>query len=130
LAGDSLAAITGICHWTGGGIKKFVEILPPGIGAELSDMPTPPLVQLLGQAMAEGTEDQLTDLQAYETLHGGCAILATCKTKADAIRMIEELGADGHLASIVGKTTESKDNEVLINSKFKQGGTLTSKDLA
>jgi len=123
-----LVRIAGIAHITGGGVwGKFGEILPPGVGANLHSMPTPAEVLLEAQELSWHTEFRLTDHQAYGTLHGGCGMLLIVG-KEDAPRLIEEAECDGIKAQVVGETTASEESEIVIESRFREGVTLSSKD--
>ncbi|MDD5626576.1 MAG: AIR synthase-related protein [Patescibacteria group bacterium] len=127
--GKPLAKIYGIAHITGGGVwKKFGELLPEGVGANLDSMPEPAEVLRQGQELSWDLPDlRLTDRQAYGTLHGGCGMLIIC-AKNDAEKIIAEAKKDIIRAEVVGETTISPDREVIIHSRFKEGGILSSKD--
>lgn len=120
-----LAKIKGIAHITGGGLGKFKEILPSGIGADLYQMPKPPEVLLAGQELSQGTDFQLSDKQAHTTLHGGCGMLLVCSDKVSAEKVIREAARDKIRAQVIGKTIDSANNEVKINSQFKEGTIVT-----
>lgn len=129
VAQGRLADIIAIAHITGGGVwEKFSEILPEGIGANLSNMPEPAEVLLLGQALSKRLSPSryLSDYQAYGTLHGGCGLLMIVRSAKDAQVVIEEAGKDGIQGQIVGRTTEDKDGIITINSRFGEGGLLFS----
>lgn len=123
--------IAGIAHITGGGIwAKFGELLPEGVGAKLDKMPGPPEVLLEAQEISwDYPALKLTDLQAHGTLHGGCGALVVCETEEDAKRLVEEAAKDGIRASKIGQTIESDTNEILIQSRFREGRLLSSKEL-
>ncbi|MCK4592683.1 hypothetical protein KAT63_04600 [Candidatus Parcubacteria bacterium] len=124
--GEPSAEIAGIAHITGGGIKKLGEILPQGVGANLDSMPKPPKVLLQAQKMSRSIPSlRLTDSQAYTTFHGGCGMMIVAKTQEDANAIIEEAKKDGIDAQIIGKTTNSIEGIITIESQFEQGGTLT-----
>ncbi len=124
-AGSPLASIAGIAHITGGGVwEKLGEILPQGVGANLYSMPEPADVLLEGQKLSWNTKFHLSDWNAYSTLHGGCGALLICQP-SDEQKVIKEAKKDGIKASVVGETT--KDNEIIINSRFKERRTLSSK---
>ncbi len=89
-------------------------------------MPRPAKVLLEAQKLSWNTELRLTDWQAHGTLHGGCGMLVVAPTKRDAQRIIKEAQNDGIKAQIVGRTTESSEREVIIESRFKEGKTLSS----
>jgi len=120
---NPLADIRGIAHITGGGMGKFVEILPKGIGAWLNSMPDPPEVLLQGQKFSQGTEFELSDLQAHTTLHGGCGMVLVCADEKSADKVIKEAYKDGVNAKIIGKTDNS--GKVLIKSRFLSGETIS-----
>lgn len=123
----AMAEIRGIAHITGGGIwGKFREMLPKGVGAHLSSMPDPPHVLREGQEMSWKTEMVMFDWDAYEITHGGVGMVLACASKADAKTLIAEAHKDNIRAGIIGETTESKKNEVVIESKFREGRTLSS----
>jgi phosphoribosylaminoimidazole (AIR) synthetase len=119
-----LADIRGIAHITGGGMQKFVEILPKGIGAYLDSMPLPPDVLLQAQNLSCGTEFELSDLQAYTTLHGGCGMVLVCADLKSAHMVIKEAEKDGIKSSIIGMTTGETDS-VKIFSRFQENGIVT-----
>ena len=126
--GEPLARISGIAHITGGGIwSKFGEILPKSIGANLHSMPKPADVLLEAQELSWDTNIRLTDEQAYGTLHGGCGILIVAEKESDAERIIEEAKKDNIKAQVVGQTTKSADNKIVIHSRFREEKILSSK---
>ncbi|MCK5475943.1 MAG: hypothetical protein KAI71_05185 [Candidatus Pacebacteria bacterium] len=131
--GDPLAQIAGIAHITGGGVwGKFGEILPQGVGAYLYAMPNPPEVLLLAQEMSWDTELRITDKQAYGSFHGACGMMVVAKTVEDANIIIREAAKDGIRAQIIGETMREAFNtnkgQITIQSRFKEGGLLTSED--
>lgn len=127
--GDPLAKIAGIAHITGGGIwSKFAEILPQNVGAYLYSMPKPPEALLLAQEMSWNTKLRITDEQAYGTFHGGCGMLVVAQTKEDADIIIAEAKKDGIKAQIIGETTYSNEEIIVIESQFKEGKSLRSKN--
>jgi len=121
-----LANICGIAHITGGGVwGKFGELLPKGVGAILNLMPSPAEVMLEAQEMSWDTDIRLTDRMAYGNLHGACgALLVTDEDSAQTI--IREAAMDGIEADVVGKTTYSDKNELIIHSRFKEEKILSS----
>ena len=127
--GISLAEIAGIAHITGGGVwGKLGDILPEGVGANLNNMPPPAPVLLEGQEMSLDTKFELSDHQAYGTLHGGCGMLVIAKTTSDARTIIEKASEYGVSASVVGHTIASSENEIRILSRFRSGNWLSSLD--
>ncbi len=119
-----LAKIYGIAHITGGGIwGKFGEMLPEGVGAELTDMPEPCTLLREAQKLSWDTELRLTDRQAYGTFHGGCGMLIIT-SELGAAKIIREAKKDGIKAQIVGQTTKSNDREIYLKSRFKESGTI------
>jgi phosphoribosylformylglycinamidine cyclo-ligase len=125
--GTPMAEIAGIAHITGGGVwGKFGELLPEGVGANLHSMPVPADVLLEAQELSWDTDLRLTDYQAYGTLHGGCGMLLIVD-KESVSRLIKEAGRDGIKAQVVGETTVSEESEIVIQSRFKEGGVLSSK---
>ena len=125
--GKPLVKIAGIAHITGGGVwEKFKEILPEGVGARLDTMPKPAEVLLQAQEMSWDTDLCLTDYQAYGTLHGGCGMLIVVERLEDAFRLQAEAQKDEIQSRIVGHTTKSDENEIIIHSKFKEGKILSS----
>ena len=113
-------------HITGGGImKKFCEMLPAGVGAELGTMPEPPEVLKEAQDYSQGTPYRLSDWEAHRTLHGGCGMLLVT-TKRSVPAILERSKHWGIRAVEVGSTTKSPKSEVLINSRFLKGGTISS----
>jgi phosphoribosylformylglycinamidine cyclo-ligase len=128
---EPLINIAGIAHITGGGIwEKFGEILPEGVGAKLDRMPE--AAQILREAQElswDIPELRLTDLQAYGTFHGGCGMLIICETLRDAEWLIVEAERENIRASIVGETIISDDREIFIQSRFKEGRMLSSKEI-
>ena len=124
-----VAKVRGIAHITGGGLwEKFGELLPAGVGAHLYGMPKPAEVLLEAQEMAERTKNPLSDLDAYSTFHGGCGMLLVCaKEEADAvIRTARMYNVE---AQEVGEITEDLSQEILVQSRFRNGGELSSKML-
>lgn len=124
--GTPLAKLHGVAHITGGGIwSKLVEILPEGVGANLDSMPDPALVLLQAQQLASRTDSPMSDYECHGTFHGGCGLMIVCEDD-DIPRVFEEAQADGHDPYIIGRTTESADNEVLVQSRFLGGAFLSS----
>lgn len=122
-----LAQIVGIAHITGGGIwGKFKEILPEGVGANLITMPKPAKVLLQAQELSWDTKLRLTDYQAHGTLHGGCGMMVIVKNENDTNVIIQEALKDGIKACIVGHTTESLEQEIIIHSRFAERKVLSS----
>ncbi len=117
-----LAKISGIAHITGGGMAKFAEILPAGVGAYLNTMPRPPQVLLQAQELSWDTDLHLTDLQAHTTLHGGCGMVLVCANNKSAEKVIKEAQKDGIPARIIGFTNNSE--EVKIISRFREKKTV------
>ncbi len=124
---DPLAKIHGAAHITGGGVwKKFDELLPREVGADLSSMPEPPEVLLEGQRMSFGTPFSLSDYDAYGDLNGGVGMLVVVEP-GDEDTLISELQRDGHTASVVGKTIVHKADypgRIRIQSRFFEGKEL------
>lgn len=125
---DPLVKIHGIAHITGGGIwAKLSEILPSGVGANLDKMLKPADVLREAQDMSWDIPNlRLTDEQAHGTLHGGFGMLIVCESKDDANKLIEEAKKDGIIAAEIGETTSSEQNEILIQSRFREGRELSS----
>ncbi|MFH1172972.1 MAG: AIR synthase-related protein [bacterium] len=126
--------IAGIAHITGGGVwGKLGEILPQGIGASLINMPEPAAVLRLAQKLSYEVQGPdltpITDLDAYGDIHGGCGIIAILRTDDDIEKFIVENRKDGIGAQFIGRTTRSANNEILINSKFREGRVLSSEEL-
>lgn len=125
--GKPLAKIHGIAHITGGGIwDKFGGILPKGVGADLHNMPKPNDTLIFGQLLSLPTEHYLSDWEAHGTLNGGCDMLLVCEDERNANKLIAEAKKDRIEAQIIGKTTESPESIIRINSRFKEGGELRS----
>jgi len=124
------ANIVGIVNVTGGGVwGKLGDILPAGVGADLNKMPRPAKVLLDGQRYSIGMDDaELSDWQAYSTLHGGCGNLVICATYKDARIVIEAARQRGIPAKVVGSTMASRKSEIVITSRFlqKRGKRLSS----
>ena len=121
-----LAELHGVAHITGGGVwSKLVEILPEGVGAELDSMPVPASVLLEAQRLASKTDSPMSDFECYGTFHGGCGMMIVCKD-GDVERVLDEARKDGHASYVIGRTTESTDNEVTIKSRFLGGAQLSS----
>jgi len=120
VADAPIVKMAGIAHITGGGVwEKFGDILPEGVGAVLSDMPTPANILLEAKRISSQYDDlRLTDWQAYSTFHGGCGMLVVCETETDADRLIYEANISHYKADRVGVTTKSFVGEIMINSKF------------
>jgi len=124
--GEPPVKLHGVAHITGGGIwSKLVEILPEGVGAYLDSMPEPTSVLLEAQELASKTDNPMSDFECHGTFHGGCGLMIIC-AEADVERIVQKARADGHDPSVVGKTTESTDNEVTIQSRFHGGTHLSS----
>ncbi len=128
--GSPLAKIRKIAHITGGGLwGKFKEILPDGIGADLSHMPEPAQALLEAQDLSFRLSGNLriSDWAAYDIFHGGCSMLMIMDY-GDAGKVVSEAAKDGIDAYVVGETTSSPEREVMVNSKFleKRGKDLSS----
>lgn len=118
----------GVAHITGGGVwSKLVEILPKGVGANLDTMPEPAWILLEAQRLANQTDSPMTDYKCYETFHGGCGLMAICE-EGDVEYVLGEACRDGHDPYVIGRTTESDDNEVTVQSRFQAGAPLSSLD--
>ncbi len=116
--GTPLAMLHGVAHITGGGVwSKLGEILPEGVGAYLSSMPRPDPVLIQAQALASRTSSPLTGYQCHGTFHGGCGLMIVCEDR-DADRVLQEACNDGHDPYIVGRTIESENREISIDSRF------------
>ncbi|MCK5416585.1 hypothetical protein KAI92_04115 [Candidatus Parcubacteria bacterium] len=120
----------GIAHITGGGVwHKFGEILPKGVGAIFDNMLEPALVLKLAQEMSWNIPDlKLTDKQVYGTFHGGYGMMVICADNSNALTLTNLARRHEIYASYIGHTTESKENEIIIHSKFKEGKILSSLD--
>jgi len=53
-------------------------------------------------------------------------MMTVCATEKDADILTMEAGKDGVVAQIIGETTESPQNEIIIHSKFMEGKELSS----
>jgi phosphoribosylaminoimidazole (AIR) synthetase len=116
-----MADIKGIAHITGGGLGKFQELLPSGVGAHLDYMPFPADVLVEAQKMSQKYPDlALTDEDCYRTVHGGCGMLLVIDGRDDYMKVIEEARKDGIRAQRVGSTNDS--GELTVNSKFMRNG--------
>lgn len=123
LLDDPLARMAGVAHLTGGGVEKFKEILPVGVGAELHSMPRPASVLLDAQHFSHRFPDlAMNDKQCHTTFHGGCGEFVICESDADKNVVMAEAKADGIKAFHIGETVASDGNEVRIQSKFLEGG--------
>jgi phosphoribosylaminoimidazole (AIR) synthetase len=115
--GEPLADIKGIAHITGGGLGKFQELLPAGVGAHLDYMPLPAEVLLEAQKMSQKYPDlALTDEDCYRTIHGGCGMLLVVDGLNDCLKIIEEARKDGIRAQRVGFTNDS--GKLTVDSMF------------
>jgi len=127
--GEPIAKVAGIAHITGGGIwGKFKEILPQGVGAELNSMRRPAEVLLQAQELSWDTKLRLTDYQAYGMLHGGCGMMIIVENQNDAKTVIQEAFKDNIEGYIIGQTTKSPEQEIIIHSRFSEGKVLSSKN--
>ncbi len=119
---EPLARIVGNAHITGGGLEKFKEMLPEGIGAYLYNMPEPTEVLLEAQQLSFYYPDLLIDdKKAYTTFHGGCGWISVCPSYDDARTLTYEASKDGIIARIVGETIVEQNNALTIDSKFLEG---------
>lgn len=124
--GNPLAYLHGTAHITGGGIwSKLVEILPEGVGAILDTMPEPASVLSEAQKLTSRTDNPMTDFECYGTFHGGCGMMIIC-SESDTELVLSEAQADGHDPYIIGHTTASPENEVVVHSRFLSGTLLSS----
>ena len=125
---DALAKMAGIAHLTGGGVGKFKEMLPPGVGAEIDEMPEPAEVLKEAQKISfdfPELELSMTDKQCHTSFHGGCGAWIVCESASDGDIVIEQAKMDGVKASFIGETVASDDNTVNIQSRFLEGGLVT-----
>lgn len=121
-----LASIMGIYHITGGGVWKKLK-LPKGVGALLDNMMVPAEILLHIQKLSKKFPQLYrSDWKCHSTFHGGCGMMIICSTKEDALILIEEAKKDNVSAQIIGKTTESPENEIIIHSRFLEGKVLSS----
>ncbi len=126
LLGEPMVKIHGAAHITGGGVwGKLADILPPGVGVELPEMPEPPAVLLEAQKLSARLQNPLNDFRAYGDLHGGCGMFVICNPE-DADTVIAEVSRQGKVAKKVGVTTESENSEIRIKSRFMEGRWLSS----
>lgn len=129
-AGEPVGDIMGIAHITGGGFwERVKKLLPEGIGARCEKMPRPPKVLLQAQRYSWDLPDEnkhLSDWACHGVFHGGCAAVIACATLHGARAVIRELRRDGLPSGIIGQTTKSQKQEIVLNSKFLVGGTLSS----
>lgn len=115
---DPMVKIAGIAHITGGGLwKKLGEILPHGVGAKLDKMVTASAVLLMAEYLAKH-DDKITALDAYSIFHGGCGMMVICKTEKDAEELLKMSNKMSYQAKIIGITTRSKRNEILVRCGF------------
>lgn len=122
---DIPVEMMGVAHITGGGVVKFKEMLPPGVGAHLFNMPKPSEVLLQAQIISqEYPELKMSDRHAYTTFHGGCGMMVVCKDQNNAKKLIKLATEDGIKASIIGNTIKSNNNAVAVKSKFIEGSTV------
>lgn len=124
----AIATIAGIAHITGGGIwKKLGEILPPGVGALLNNMPKH-LFLIEIQALSQLFNHlKLGDFEMMKKFHGGCGMHVICETEQDADLLIDLAGQFDIKAQKIGKTIQSHTNEIIIHSRFLNGGRISSK---
>lgn len=123
----ALADVRGIAHITGGGVwEKLGDLLPQGVGAMLHKMPSPATVLREFQDLSWGTSHRLDDLHAYGTLHGGCGMHVVCANDHDAQVVIEQAENDQVQAQIIGRTTDSSDGLIIVNSRFREGVEVNS----
>ncbi|MEY2640735.1 MAG: hypothetical protein RL150_128 [Candidatus Parcubacteria bacterium] len=127
----SSSGVLGIAHITGGGVwKKFSEMLPDGVGADLDRMPAPPQVLLQAQQLAAEAGIPMTDHECYGTFHGGCGMLVVCKSDHTALAFMHRLKSLGLSDRVsvqqVGVTTASPEKEIRIQSRFAGGDELSS----
>ncbi len=123
---EPMANMVGIAHLTGGGVGKFKEMLPPGIGAEITNMPRPAEVLLEAQEISfDFPRLSMTDKQCHTTFHGGCGEWLICKTPEDCDVVLSEAKKDGIAAYVIGETVASDARNVNIRSRFLKGGTIT-----
>jgi len=126
MLGDPIVRLHGVAHITGGGIwGKLPEVLPEGVGADLFAMQKPAAVLLEAQQLASTTDKPMTDYECHGTFHGGYGAMIICD-QDDITQVCRECAADGHEPQYIGKTTESADSEITINSMFLGGDKLSS----
>ena len=124
----ALASIVGMFHITGGGIWEKLR-LPPGIGAELYNMPTSPEILFRMQDLSWYIPRlKMSDWRMHSTFNGGVGYISVLETRDDADIFLVECQKDGNDAQIIGETTESPEGEIAINSQFKEGRRLSSKN--
>lgn len=121
--------IHGAAHITGGGVwSKLTEILPEGVGAKLDTMPEPASVLREAQLLSRESGTPMSDFECYGTFHGGCGLMLICEEQ-EAEGVCKAARRDGHDPYIVGHTTASNENEVIIHSRFSDGNILSSLQL-
>jgi phosphoribosylaminoimidazole (AIR) synthetase len=122
----ALAKMLGIYHITGGGVWNKLK-LPKGVGALIDRMIAPAEILLYIQELSKRFPHLYrSDWKCHSTFHGGCGIMTVCATEEDADILVMESGKDGVVAQIIGETTESPQNEIIIHSKFMEGKELSS----
>lgn len=110
---DRPFTVHGVCHITGGGIQgNLCRILPNSIGANLSNLHTPPLpLQKLKEL------GQVSDTEAYHTWHSGTAMMLIVEPH-DAEQICQTLNqADASVrAKVVGTTNDT--GEIRFSSQY------------
>jgi phosphoribosylaminoimidazole (AIR) synthetase len=118
--------MAGIYHITGGGIWNKLK-LPKGVGALLDKMMKPAEILLRVQEMsARFSNLYRNDWKCHSTFHGGCGMIVICATDKDARSLVKEAADDNIVAQIIGRTTASLENEIIIYSRFQEGKILSS----
>lgn len=113
-------------HITGGGLLGRLKFTK-GIGAYLYNMFIPSDVLMETQEMGwDIPELRKTDKGMLSTFNGSVGFAVVCETELDAQKLVKEAKKDGVVAKIIGETIESRDGEVKIESKFKEGGIVSS----
>lgn len=118
---DPIVKIAGIAHITGGGLwKKLSEILPYDVGARLDNMVAAPAVLLVAEYLSKHNDKvaPIPALDAYSIFHGGCGMMVICETEEDAGKLVNVANRSSYQARIIGRTTRSKRNEILVKCGF------------
>jgi phosphoribosylaminoimidazole (AIR) synthetase len=114
-----VAEMVGAAHITGGGLfGKAGEILPPGVGLLLDNMPVPCNALRQAQLLSQETKSPIDDWECHDSFHGGVGMVVICPDEHNAERLIECVGEGGIKAQIIGGTVKSENNRVTVHSRF------------
>lgn len=114
--GRALARFAGVAHNTGGGLGKFFEILPKGVGADVDNAPELPRLITSAHELSQAMPEPMRERDLYDTFNGGMAVVAVLFDEDDIEVVKREAALDGIKVQHVGYTVTDSSRTVWIKS--------------